>query len=87
MEDGTNRTEYVYDGNGNRVGKIINGVRTTYVNDPNRDYTQVLAELSASGTQTSRYTNGLERISGLMPGQANPLLLPSLTRWGLGRRT
>ncbi len=47
IEDGTNRIEYVYDGRGDRVAQYVNGVRTNYVNDPNCDYTQVLAELDA----------------------------------------
>ncbi len=74
VEDATNRIEYVYDGNGDRVAKIVNGVRTNYVNDPNRDFTQVLAELDGNGTVRASYKYGLNRISGLLPGEVNPVI-------------
>jgi RHS repeat-associated protein len=72
VENSTTRTEYVYDGNGDRVAQFVNGVRTNFVNDPNRDYTQVLAELNSAGVAQSRYTYGLGRVAGQLPGQANP---------------
>ena len=73
VEDGTDRIEYVYDGRGDRVAQYVNGVKTNFVNDPNQNYTQVLAELDAAGSLESRYTYGLGRISGLLPGQTDPI--------------
>ncbi|MCO6455657.1 MAG: pre-peptidase C-terminal domain-containing protein [Pirellulaceae bacterium] len=70
VENGSTRIEYQYDGNGDRVAQTVNGQRTVFVNDPNREFTQVLAELDAGGAMTARYTYGLGRISGQLPGQA-----------------
>jgi len=55
----------VYDGDGNRVAKTVNGVTTRYlVDDLNpTGYAQVVEELSAAGTVTREYTYGLQRIS------------------------
>jgi RHS repeat-associated protein len=69
VEDGTHRTEYVYDGRGDRVARLVDGVRTNFVNDPNQEYTQVLMELNVSGAVQAKYTYGDGRISGVLPGQ------------------
>jgi RHS repeat-associated protein len=55
----------VYDGDGNRVAKSVNGVTTYYlVDDLNpTGYAQVVEELAASGTVERQYTYGLQRIS------------------------
>jgi RHS repeat-associated protein len=71
VDDGTTVVEY--DGNGDRVTRIENGVRADYVNDVNRAYTQVLAQMDDGGTVMERYLYGLGRVSGLLPGQAEPL--------------
>lgn len=48
-------------------------MRTEYVNDPNRPFTQVLQERDASGNVQADYTYGLTRIAGNLPGQSDPL--------------
>jgi RHS repeat-associated protein len=55
----------IYDGDGNRVGKNVNGVWTYYlVDDMNpTGYSQVVEDLSANGAVTRQYTYGLQRIS------------------------
>ena len=47
--DGTNNVEYLYNGVGERIAKSVNGVRTNFINDPNRKYIQVLAETNSTG--------------------------------------
>jgi RHS repeat-associated protein len=55
----------IYDGDGNRVGKSVNGVWTYYlVDDLNpTGYVQVVEELNAAGVVQRQYTYGLQRIS------------------------
>jgi RHS repeat-associated protein len=55
----------VYDGDGNRVAKSVNGVVTYYlVDDLNpTGYSQVVEELSGSGSVERVYTYGVQRIS------------------------
>ena len=55
----------LYDGDGNRVGKSVNGVVTRYlVDDLNpTGYPQVVEELSGAGVVTRQYTFGLQRIN------------------------
>jgi YD repeat-containing protein len=51
---GATSVEYVYDHDGIRVGKTVNGTDVTrYVVDKNRPYAQVLEEQRSSGTVTS----------------------------------
>jgi RHS repeat-associated protein len=54
----------VYDGDGSRVAKTVNGVTTLYlVDDLNPSgYAQVVEELSGTGVVTRQYTYGLQRI-------------------------
>ena len=61
--DGTNNVEYVYNGVGERVAKIVNGVRTNFINDPNRVYVQVLAETDDDGVAQRVYEWGNELIN------------------------
>jgi len=58
----------VYDGDGNRVAKTVNGVATLYlVDDLNpTGYAQVVEELT-NGAATRTYTYGLQRISEYQP--------------------
>ncbi len=72
VEMGDDRIEYVYDANGDRVAKSSGDEQTTYVNDPTRPFTEVLLEVNGSGTIESRYTYGLDRIGGLLPGETSP---------------
>jgi RHS repeat-associated protein/uncharacterized repeat protein (TIGR01451 family) len=60
---GTNNVEYVYNGSGERVTKIVNGIRKNFVNDPNRKYVQVLAETDAVGLPQRAYDWGNELIT------------------------
>ena len=61
--NGTNNVEYIYNGIGERVAKIVNDVRTNFVNDPNRNYVQVLAETDGAGTPQRIYRWGNELIN------------------------
>ncbi len=71
VDDGTNYTTYQYDGAGRRIGQTVNGVTTRFVVDPsNVDY-ETLEELTGAGAVSAAYTYGLDRISGLLPGQTN----------------
>jgi RHS repeat-associated protein len=58
----------VYDGDGNRVAKTVNGVTASYlIDDLNpTGYAQVVEELQA-GAVTRQYTYGLQRISQNQP--------------------
>jgi RHS repeat-associated protein len=64
MTNGSTTATFVYDGDGNRVAKTVNGVTTQYlVDDLNpTGYPQVVEEL-AGGAVTRQYTYGLQRIS------------------------
>jgi RHS repeat-associated protein len=55
----------IYDGDGNRVAKMVNGVTTYYlVDDLNpTGYPQVVEELTANGAVERQYTYGLQLIS------------------------
>lgn len=63
MNGGT--VQVMYDGDGNRVAKSVNGVVTRYlVDDLNpTGNAQVMDELNGSGVVTRTYTYGLQRIS------------------------
>ena len=56
---------FIYDGDGNRVAKTVNGVTTRYlVDDLNpTGYAQVVEELSGGGAVQREYIYGLQRIS------------------------
>jgi len=55
----------IYDGDGNRVSKTVNGIITKYLVDNNNltGYAQVFEELNAAGLVQRRYTYGLDLIS------------------------
>jgi RHS repeat-associated protein len=53
---------YEYNENGIRVSSTINGVKTSFLLDANRDYAQVLEEYNSSGVQVS-YVYGHDLIS------------------------
>jgi len=59
----------LYDGDGNRAAKTVNGVTTYYlVDDLNpTGYPQVVEELSGAGVVQRQYTYGLQRISENQP--------------------
>lgn len=60
----TGSVQIVYDGDGNRVSKIVNGVRTDYLVDTNNltGYAQVVEELQNSQV-IKAYTYGIDLIS------------------------
>jgi RHS repeat-associated protein len=63
MNNGT--VQLLYDGDGNRVAKNVNGVVTYYlVDDLNpTGYSQIVEELSGTGSVQRQFTYGLQRIS------------------------
>ena len=56
VQSGATTVEFVYDGDGNRVAKLVDGKRTDYVNDVNALLSQVLLEQGKD--KKSRYTMG-----------------------------
>jgi RHS repeat-associated protein len=60
--NGGDAISYEYDANGVRVSKTVNGVRTEFLVDKNRDYAQVLEE-SVNGVVAASYVYGLDLIS------------------------
>ncbi|MBI3313973.1 MAG: hypothetical protein HYZ83_07035, partial [Candidatus Omnitrophica bacterium] len=62
--------EFIYDGDGNRVAKRVNGEWTYYVVDPNREISQVLAEMDSAGSVKKVFAYGLDRISSLDTGSS-----------------
>lgn len=60
---GSDIVQYEYDGNGNRIAKIVNGLRVNYVNDVNRPIVQVLLEADFNWAVTKKYVYGLDLIS------------------------
>lgn len=65
MSMNSGAVQLLYDGDGNRVAKSVNGVDTYYLADDLNPtgYPQVVEELSGTGTVTRQYTYGLQRIS------------------------
>jgi RHS repeat-associated protein len=53
---------YEYNENSIRVSSTLNGVKTSYLLDANRDYAQVLEEYDSSGIQVA-YVHGIDLIS------------------------
>lgn len=63
FQDKDNIVEYAYDGDGNRVFKTVNGVKTAYINDILRNPVQVIMETDANLRVTKIYRYGLDRLS------------------------
>ena len=61
--NGTEVVQYQYDGDRNRIARIVNGVTTRYVNDINRDVVQVLVETNVDNAVTRKYIYGKDLIS------------------------
>jgi RHS repeat-associated protein len=55
VTDGTQTTQYIYNGLGHRVGKIVDGVQTNYLIDPNGVLPQVLAEMDENNNLIAFY--------------------------------
>jgi RHS repeat-associated protein len=68
---------YQYNENGIRVSSTINGVKTSYLLDANRDYAQVLEEYDSSGTKVS-YVHGIDLISQNRSGAKSFYLVDGL---------
>jgi RHS repeat-associated protein len=60
VNDGTNLSRYIYNGMGDRVASIDNGVRTNYLTAGRLP--QVVLEYDANGVTTADYTLGLDLI-------------------------
>ena len=60
--DGEIVVEFIYDGDGNRVAKLVNGDQTNYINNINGWLTQVLQEADGDWRINRSYVLGLERI-------------------------
>lgn len=52
MIDGSNKINYAYNGEGQRVKKTVNGVETIYVNDVNQPLWETVEEYRADGVMT-----------------------------------
>jgi RHS repeat-associated protein len=65
---------FEYDGDGNRIAKDNNGLRTNFVNDDSGDLSQVLVEANASWQVQRSYSYGNQRI-GLLQGSERHLYL------------
>ncbi len=51
---------YTYDDNGDRTSQTVNNQTTTYLNDPNQAYDQVLEEYAPGGVLAATYVRGLD---------------------------
>lgn len=75
---------FEYDGNGNRIAKTVNGVRTEYINDLVAPVSQVLLKKVQGnwwhGEKTIRYVYGGSRISQSAEGKTHFYLYDSLGR-------
>ncbi len=61
--NGTDVVQYKYDGDGNRIAKIVNANTANYVNDVNRPIAQVIMEADGNWSATKKYVYGLDLIS------------------------
>jgi RHS repeat-associated protein len=66
----TTNIEYLYNENGIRTGKIVDGVKTHYLVDELRPYAQVLEEYDSAGVLQTRYAYGLDLISHTNDGES-----------------
>lgn len=65
---------YQYDGAGRRVAKILNGVKTNYINNVLTSTPQVILKTTNSNKAIALYTYGLSRIAQILPTQTNVFL-------------
>ncbi|MDF2179900.1 hypothetical protein P2G88_16730 [Aliiglaciecola sp. CAU 1673] len=63
FSDGTNSLSYQYNPDGIRIAKSLNGVKTRYVVDSNRDYAQVIGEMDSANTLLKVYLYGDDLIA------------------------
>ncbi|MEX0961327.1 MAG: RHS repeat-associated core domain-containing protein [Simkaniaceae bacterium] len=80
--DSSNQVLFEYDGNGNRISKTVNGIRTDYINDLVASVSQVLLkqvqEDCWKGEKTTRYVYGGSRISQSADGKTQFYLYDSI---------
>ncbi len=57
---GAGTASYTYDDSGNRTSQTVNNQTTTYLNDPNQAYDQVLEEYAPGGILLATYVRGLD---------------------------
>jgi outer membrane lipoprotein-sorting protein len=63
-QEGTSTVEYIYDADGIRVGKIVDGTKVSrYTVDRNTDYAKVLEERDENGGLVVSYVHGDDLIS------------------------
>ncbi len=67
VDDGSNKTAYIYDGAGRQIGRSINGIAVRLVLDPTSADYQQLEEVTAGGSVGS-YIYGLQPIASTVPG-------------------
>jgi RHS repeat-associated protein len=56
----TTTVSYTYDPAGNRTSETVNGSTTTYLNDPNQAFDQVLEEYAPGGVLAATYIRGID---------------------------
>ena len=57
---GGNTVSYTYDDAGDRTSETVNGQTTTFLNDPNQAYDQVLEEYAPGGVLAATYIRGID---------------------------
>ena len=70
-EDGQHVVEFEYDGDGNRVAKIVDGVRTNYLVDVSGPISQVLLTTDSDWYVEQEFVFGLDRVGLNQWGVAN----------------
>ena len=57
---GGNTVSYTYDDSDDRTSETVNGDTTTFLNDPNQAYDQVLEEYAPGGVLAATYIRGVD---------------------------
>jgi RHS repeat-associated protein len=67
VADGTNTFQYLYNGKGDRLARVVNGVEKRYVLDLNSDMSKVLCETDDLGNITAYYVYGAGLLYKISP--------------------
>jgi RHS repeat-associated protein len=59
-QNGAHQIDYTYDDAGNRTSETVDGAKTTFLNDPNQAYDQVLEEYAPGGVLAATYVRGMD---------------------------
>jgi RHS repeat-associated protein len=59
-QNGAHQIDDTYDDAGNRTSETVDGVKTTFLNDPNQAYDQVLEEYAPGGVLAATYERGMD---------------------------